>query len=302
MIIDIHSHIAFNQIYPSQYLKGMVKDLLADVNETKLDSYLSFFLQDKFCDRQLKQMDNAGIDKSLLLIIDGGIGMNEPLLPLDVIHQLHHIVLQNHPERFIVFAGIDPRRGDYGLELFKKSILDYGFSGLKLYPPMGYRMNDPRLYYYYQICSEKKLCVLIHTGPSLSELRNDFGNPLDILEVAKTFKDVNFILAHAGCRLFDPAVQAVLDLPNVYLDIAGFQSVDTGDNLNNMMELDKIFSKDFNKKILFGTDWPLFHTLTSLSANVEMIERLFELAPDKTSDGLENVLYKNALKALRLTE
>ena len=299
MIIDIHTHIAYSKLYPDTYLTGMLSDFAA-VDQKKLSALLTIALRDKFCERQLSEMDDAGIEKSVLLIIDGELGMGRPSMSIEDIYLLHYEVLLKFPNRFVVFAGVDPRRGDKGLILFRRSIEEYGFKGIKLYPPMGFSPSDKRLYEYYMICEEKGLTALIHTGPSLKGLNNEMAEPKYIYQVALDFPNVNFILAHAGYRLSNPSLESLIDLPNIYVDIAGFQAVSKGDEILRMKELELIFTEKYNKKVLFGSDWPLFNVISPLKNHVELLTDLFFQSKDLTQDSLQNIFYNNALKALRL--
>ena len=84
----------------------MVSD--GDFNKNIALKLLNGFLNDKDCKRMIQQMDNAGIDKSVLLIIDGGLGMGEAALSIEEIYELYFNVLKLYPERLLVFAGMDP--------------------------------------------------------------------------------------------------------------------------------------------------------------------------------------------------
>ncbi|RZK01822.1 MAG: hypothetical protein EOO43_23775, partial [Flavobacterium sp.] len=224
MVIDIHTHLALKEIYPITYLNGMFGEGASRMNKQGIDAILSLFMTDNSCERLIRQMDMANIQRAVLLIIDGGMGMQEPPFSLEDIYTIHFQILLRYPERFLVFAGVDPRRGVAGLKLFEKSIIKFGFKGIKLYPPMGYSMDDRRLYDYYELCSANNLSVLIHTGPSLLQLRNEYAAASNVYNISRQFPNVNFILAHAGLNP-NALEEKILSLPNVYLDIAGFQSI-----------------------------------------------------------------------------
>jgi hypothetical protein len=137
--------------------------------------------------------------------------------------------------------------------------------------------------------------VLIHTGPSLPALQNELADPGNAYEVARRFSGVNFILAHAGYRLHQPAVQRVLTLPNVYLDIAGFQAQYRQVDEQMVAALGPIFQPQFNTRVLFGTDWPLFNLMNPLVRQVNLIRDLWTaVAPAGGTAALENILYRNA--------
>lgn len=296
MIIDIHTHIAYHGIYPPSYLTGMLQGL--GLPAEKIRSLIRGLMRDKTGEQHLRQMDKAGIDQSVLLIIDGGLGMEEPEMSLPEIFALHHQLQQAHPDRFIVFGGVDPRRGEEGLELFKKGIEVYGFRGMKLYPPMGYAMDDPGLMPFYALCNQHKLPVLLHSGPSLESLANHFAEPENILKVAQQFPDTNFILAHAGYSLHKESIREVLKTENVFADLAAFQTLKRGEN-GYAPELELIFQDDWHKKVLFGTDWPLFNLMNSLTHPVEHVQKAFESTRGATEEALKVLFTENAKGILR---
>jgi uncharacterized protein len=298
MVIDIHSHLAFSPIYPSKFLSEMFAGSTED-EKVKINKILPLFLKDKEGSAFLKQMDIAEIGKAVLLIIDGGIGLGEAILSIEEIYELHFNILKNHPDRFIVFGGIDPRRGLRGLSLFKKGIVDYGFRGLKLYPPMGFSLNDESLAPILKYCNDNHLPVLIHTGPSLNILKNEYADPLSVKEIAKNYKDIKFILAHAGHSLTSQLIDLIQTNENFYADIAGYRSkyIESQGTKSKSPALLNIFNEEINKKILFGSDWPLFNFMTPLSTQIEHLKTYAENNGLKKSC-LDNILYKNALEIL----
>ena len=56
-------------------------------------------------------MDEAGIDKSIILPIDylmgSGVGV---ITPLEEKHRMYAKAVERHPDRLTAFAGIDPRK------------------------------------------------------------------------------------------------------------------------------------------------------------------------------------------------
>ncbi|MBN1328966.1 MAG: amidohydrolase family protein [Candidatus Heimdallarchaeota archaeon] len=63
------------------------------------------------------------------------------------------------------FICVDPRREGV-LDLVKKYVTDYGFCGIKLYPPLGYFPYDKRLDSIYAFANEKKLPIIAHCSKS----------------------------------------------------------------------------------------------------------------------------------------
>jgi uncharacterized protein len=297
MIIDIHAHLAYHAIYPEGFLSEMFVGL-EEKEKNKFKKLLPSLLRDKDGSSYLKQMDKAGIDKAVLLIMDAGVGLGESPLSIEEIYEVHYNILKKYPDRFLVFGGIDPRRAQSGMDLFKKGIFDFGFKGLKLYPPMGFAMDDERLLPYYDICDKNNLPVLIHTGTSLRILKNKFANPLSIEKIAQRYTNLKFILAHAGYNLTPELIELVVNTKNLYVDIAGFRSKYANINSENELRLIiQLCKGEINKKVLFGTDWPLFNLMHPVSLEIEQLKRLAEKLGN-VSNEIDNILYKNAFSLL----
>ena len=289
-MIDFHTHISFFDLYSTKFLTEMLPDSLGD----KREKFVKFFMSDKNCTGHLNQMKEAGIQKSVLLIIDSELGGGGKVaMSIDEIYDFHGKILKTYKDRLEVFAGVDPRR-ENALEIVENGVKKFGFSGLKLYPPMGFYIYQEELLKLYEYCEKSNLPVLIHTGPSHSYLENEKANPNDIKHVVKMFPRLKVVLAHAGYRVTNELSDIVLENENVNLDISGFQNLDKnqlGDSF------DKIFSKNLNERMLFGSDWPLFHSFEKLKSNVETI---FGVAEDLkvSKDVVDNLMYLNARKIL----
>jgi predicted TIM-barrel fold metal-dependent hydrolase len=302
-IIDIHTHLADYSIYHEDYIYGMVEGTGLNVKKEQFLKISKIFLNDPFGDKQVRTMDEAGIEKSVLLIVDSEIELGKFNLSLEEIYEKHRLVLEKHPDRFFVFAGVDPRR-ENAFSFIKKGYDEFKFSGVKLYPSFGFEMNHPNLLPVYEFCSSKNIPVLFHTGPSIARLNfNNFADPTNILTICKQFT-CPFILAHAGFKLNNKEVSELLDLPNIYVDISGYQSMDLKDP-KNVENLAFVFDKKYSEKVLFGSDWPLFHTLSHIKKDIEFVSNLFEESlKNETIDvdrsSLEKIMYKNAEKILYL--
>lgn len=292
--IDIHAHVGISQLYPIQYLTGML-DNLQGANISQIENLARILLRDTNCEKFLRQMDMANIEKAVLLIIDGGIGLGEPEYSIEEIYNVHYKILKAHPDRFIVFAGIDPRRGEDGLAIFKKGIFDMGFKGLKLYPPMGFSISDEKMIPYFDICRQASIPVLIHTGPSLPTLKNEFADPAGYISTLEKYEDIQFILAHMGYQLTNPAVASLLKLKNVFLDITGFQKLDFSQPAN-MDKLKMIFEDNVNDKVLFGTDWPLFNFTKPITDHINILKQI------SSEKSFNKIMFENAYKLLHKTK
>ncbi len=257
-IIDIHCHIASDAFFPPSFRSGIAENMAAVLrsngispDKEKIERLYSAKMQDPDCDRLIEEMDAAGIGLSVLLLPDFTFALRDCELTIEEMIDRHRAVMERHEDRLRAFVGVDPRWGQDGLTLFEKAIEEYGFHGLKLYPPCGYQPSDRLLYPYYEICSAGSLPVLVHIGATSPALPFDDARPLCVDHAAKDFPDVDFILAHGSVHYQDECAMLCRNRPNVFLDVSGFQGLD-------LSLLRSLFRRGVNHKILFGTDWPIF--------------------------------------------
>jgi predicted TIM-barrel fold metal-dependent hydrolase len=264
-VIDAHCHIASLDFIPPSFADGVVANMeLALASQgirakpNKLRAlYLAKF-QDPLCDELVSEMDAASIDQSVLLAADFTYALKDSRLTIEEILQHHQTVYQRHPGRVYVFAGVDPRWGADGIDLFERSIRSFGFHGLKVYPPCGFHPSDSKLCPYYEICARWQIPVLIHIGGTCPALAFDTASPVLLDKAARDFPQVNFILAHGSVSYVEECAMMCAFRPNVYLDVSGFQTAD-------LALVESLFRRGFKHKVLFGTDWPLFRLQGSQS-------------------------------------
>lgn len=278
-MIDIHTHLAFHPLYPDRFLHGMMDEqgLASKLPMEKIRRFVEGVLKDEWGDKMVHQMDAAGVSHSVLLVVDGGFALGEPGWSIEEIFAHYKKVLDRHPGRFSVFSGVDPRRGEAGLELFRRSVEEYGFSGLKLYPPMGYAPDNLALMEpYYSYCETRGLPVLTHTGPSLPFMQNELADPMKMKSVARKFPGVNFILAHAGFRLQHAGVMELAAEPNIFMDLAGIQTIMRNGRTAVLDALRPALYAPAREKILFGTDWPLFNMLEPIGRFIDKLKEIVD--------------------------
>jgi predicted TIM-barrel fold metal-dependent hydrolase len=296
MIIDIHMHLPYHRIFPAGFIEPVALALAAG-DSSKLP-FTRKLVRANLADRDgstLKTlMDQCGIQRSVLLIADFGVCHGEAECSLEEIFSVHRDVLAKYPDRFIVFGGVDPRRGRAGVDLFERSIKSYGFAGLKLYPPCGFEMDDEGLYPLYELCSAHGLPVLSHTGPSWESMRTEREYPRSVLRVSEEFPKINFILGHGGARDWRSNVDVAKARKNVFLEVSTFQK-----SIREERELDDRFRYFFDHipdQILFGSDWPMFALGSTLQNIIRMVRRPAVLKDDEQ----EKFLFGNAHNLLKL--
>jgi len=261
-VLDAHCHVASTRFIPPAFYEGLCRNvavrLAANGATRSIPDLMEMYAkssQDHEADGLVGEMDSAGIHQAVLLLPDFTFVMKSELTIAEM-WERHHAIQSRHAGRFFVFGGVDPRWGADGVALFEKGVRDYGFRGLKLYPPCGYSPSDRSLYPYYEICRQHRLPVLMHVGPTSPALDFSFGHPGLVEAAARDFPEVDFILAHGAVNHVDACTSLCAYRPNVYLDISAFLgSTHPGGWQAALAEL---FRMNLNHKILFGTDWPVF--------------------------------------------
>lgn len=255
-LFDGHSHVASTRYIPQAFLEGVADNLAeqmrcapVQLSRTRLLERLLQGYQDHDAGTQLREMDALGIAKSVLLLPDFTHALPGGPLDIEQMYREHANLLAAHAGRFEVFAGVDPRWGRDGFALFVQGVESFGFKGLKLYPPCGYRPDSPLLARYYEVCDELQLPVLIHIGPTSPALSFEEAQPLYVDAAARRHPRVPFILAHGAVNWTEQAVQLCAYRPNVYLDLSGAQG----------QPIDGLLRRGLAHKIIFGTDWPVNH-------------------------------------------
>jgi predicted TIM-barrel fold metal-dependent hydrolase len=132
------------------------------------------------------------------------MGIGTPILPFE--SQLKELAALRDANKgaLIPFCCVDPRRPNVVSE-FKRWHKEYKFSGVKIYPNLGFYPDDPILMEIYQYCEAKKLPVLAHCSPggirklgiSVDEAR-EFANPANYKKALAEFPTLHFCLAHFG--------------------------------------------------------------------------------------------------------
>lgn len=302
-IIDAHCHIASEEHTPLSFIEGSVENMVAalsaqgvPVSAGKLLALFMNKMQDPLCDALVAEMQKAGIVRSVLLIADFTYALKDCKLTIAESFDRHREVLLRHPGKFEVFGGIDPRWGKDGVDLFERSLVEFGFSGFKMYPPCGFSPSDPALFPYYELCAEHHVPVLLHVGPTSPVLDFSVSSPFLLDTAARLFPTVNFILAHGAVSFVEECVMMCRFRPNVYLDISGYQAGLGYDPSASAVR--SIVSLGINHKILFGTDFPVFRLQGDQKTFVDILTAENGPLSDLNEREMSLVLHRNIERLL----
>lgn len=189
-------------------------------------------------ERIVRLLDEVGIDHSFLLTLSGLYGFNDGRLANDEIAS----AVRAFPDRFTGFATTWPHRDPEESAREALRALDMGLKGLKYHPWLqSFPANSAYLYPTLEVCAKHSMPVLFHTGTP------PYSQPFQVMEQARRFPTVPFIIGHFGKLLFLDAVRSAELCPNVYLETSGAQVADMAYALEHMPA----------ERILFGTDLPV---------------------------------------------
>jgi predicted TIM-barrel fold metal-dependent hydrolase len=191
-------------------------------------------------------LDAEGVDIALLFAEYSpratGIQPAEDLLPL----------IAHNPARFHLVANVNPDvHADPAAEAARQ--LGLGAVAVKLHPVHGgFSPGDQVLRAVYELCAERGVPVITHTGGSIFPgSRPSAGDPGLMREVIAAFPDATFVLAHGGRgQWYDEAAEMALNCDNVWLDLAGLPPKRLPDYYA-AFDLTALA-----RKWIFGTDWP----------------------------------------------
>ncbi|HEY4277374.1 MAG TPA: amidohydrolase family protein [Conexibacter sp.] len=282
-VIDCHTHLYGEEMTPSYWVDAMADygghlsgRAPADVRQRIADDWF-----DPAGDRLVADMDEAGIDRSIVYILDFGLhsGTNDGV-SLERRYELFANAVARHPGRLVLYGGIDPRRPD-AARFIERAKEEFGISGVKVWPPAGALPNDASCYRVYEKAAQLGLPVVVHTGQEIGPLRSECTRPILVDQPSNDFPEVTFVLAHAGMAWWQEAAEIAWHHPNVYLDIAYWQSKFLRYPEGFAHELRTLISTAGKERVMFGTDWPAMRKVPKVSHAtwVDVLRRLPEEAP-----------------------
>jgi uncharacterized protein len=272
-VVDAHMHVPRLSTVSSAWMQWAVDygrdsqwqtvfDKAGDPDPARLDALL----------------DQEGVDAALLFAeySPGATGIQpvEDLLPL---------IAQNR-RRYHLVANVNPRLHHPPAAEAERQ-LGLGAVAVKVHPVHGaFRVDRDDMYPVYDLCAERGVPVIVHTGPSIFPgSQADAGAPGLMDPIAAAYPGVPFVLAHGGRgHWYDDAARMALARDNVWMDLAGLPPSRLPDYYSGF-DLPALA-----RKWIFGTDWP---GVPGIARNVRAVAALG--LPDDT---LAAVLSGNAAR------
>ena len=197
-------------------------------------------------------------------------------------------IVADYPEKFIGVAGIDPTNRAKALEEIERFVVNGPLKAVGMEPgvlasPMY--ADDRRIYPIYEYCAEHGIPVLLMggggNGPDLSH-----SNPIIIDRVCGDFPEMTVINTHGGYPWVTEILFVAFKRPNLYLCPDMYMY-----NMPGVSDYVMAANTFLSERFLFGTAYPFI----GFREGVEQ----FKALPFKP-EVLPNLLYRNAIKALKL--
>lgn len=239
----------------------------------------------------LTDMEEAGIDKAILHAEYEFGGYK-------IYHSLNERVgelIKRYPDKFIGFAGVDPRDGMVAVRELERAVKELGLKGLNLQVPFqGLPSNDKRCYPLYAKCVELNIPVAIHVGVHFSTAYSFMHNrPVFLDEIACDFPELKIVGLHGGWPWVLELIGVARRHRNVYIEYGAIAPKYLNMARAGWEPVMQFGNSLLQDQFLFGTDWP---TLTLTRAMREFKDLPFK------EDVKNKIFFQNAVKLLGLTE
>ena len=283
MVIDVHYHLLVEDWLPEAWwdvitiiyvnaLKEMGMEMTKEAVKTNiLDNFW-----DPEGDKLVAQMDDAGINKTVILPQDLGLAMGEPKVPVEEQNKAYSEVQKKHPDRVIAFAGVDPRRPG-AVELMERAINEWGLKGIKLHPGTGYFPDEKEVYKFFEKISNLNVPILIHSGlwPGISKT----CDPIHFDNILLNFPNLKIIAAHLGRGWQSLLFEMGAHRPNLFTDFSGWQLVSQQHYDVFCQNLRFALTAFGPGRVLFGSDGPFYDPAMPNKNFIQLIRDLPKNAP-----------------------
>lgn len=282
-LIDIHTHpVQIAELYADdKNLERAVRDVFG------------LYMEPQPIETYFAQLDEAGIDKAVLLPIDctSAYGCR-------VVSNQQVAWLMEQSSRLIGFASVDPN-DPAAAKTLDRDVREYGLKGLKLDPALQrFDLGDrDKAFPVYAACAELGIPLLVHCGLSWAPKGlAGLANPLRLEEAIQEFPTLRLIIAHFGWPWVGEALMLALKHENVYLDTSIIYSGTPTESLHHVLAdvvgLD-VLDQGLRGRVLFGSNYPRVDPKRVVNA-----VRQLGLAPKLR----RRILHDNAAALLNLEE
>jgi len=244
MIVDVHTHV-----WQSPDQLGQLT--LGDVRTARLRSARAV---DRPVYRQIPAADASNhwaevscVDKAFVL------GFKSRYLRAEIPNHYVANYVQQHPQKLIGFAGIDPTEPDAAREV-RIARDQLQLRGITISPAhQDFHPSDSRAMRVYETAEALGMPIVVHAGsPFTHDSKMEFGRPFLMDEVARTFPKLRIIIAQLGQPWVDETIILIGKHPNVFADVSGLLKR----HWQAYNALVAAYQEGVIDKLLFGSDYP----------------------------------------------
>lgn len=259
MVIDVHTHIFESSgAFPKGFIDGMYEFKRRDLGEEKFEVWVQHF-ENARVENLIKEMDEVGIDKSVVLPVDFGIQMREePKISIWRANEYIAEAQERYPDRIIGFAGVDPLRRD-AIDLLEKGVKKWGLKGVKLMAST-FSVGDAEVQPFMFKVNELGVPLLIHTGTDPIPYHVELGNPAQLDTLLLRYPKIRIIAAHAA-KGYEELMTGMIKVREgrLYADIAGWQYEYQRSHWHFLLKMRYLMDR-IPGAIMMGSDWPFIKT------------------------------------------
>ncbi|MBJ3778105.1 amidohydrolase family protein [Acuticoccus mangrovi] len=264
--IDSHAHVWGAGFVPPAFFRKAAEGWAAKADARTPEMIMPRLLGgivDESGDDFVANMDRAGIDATMVMMIDVGAPLfgEEPETPVEKQIEFYAELQRRHRGRLYAHVSIDARRPSH-LALTRSAILDHGLVGIGEITPAGASVADEIMRPMMRLAAELGVPVQVHTrtGVWTDFAGIDFTeanpvHPVHVARLARELPDLKLILCHAGFpHWWQVAAEAIADLPNCVLDISNWNEGFHEDEAELIARLATWRSLVGAERILFASD------------------------------------------------
>lgn len=207
------------------------------------------------------------------------------------------------------FLAVDPRRENMiDCIIEGEHILNGPFTGVKLYPRMGYHPQCTPMDKLYSFCEKERIPIITHCGyegfpPFEGWKYSDFGNPENFRDVLNKYPNLKINFAHfgSGSENYEWA-ETIVDLIDCFSNVYSDFSCYTADkDIDYALYLWRKYPKT-HKKVMYGTDFDVMYYTAPVTME-EYVQRFIDHFSDNDLDlmmtkNVERFLDKSIIKII----
>ncbi|MEW6261446.1 MAG: amidohydrolase family protein [Thermodesulfobacteriota bacterium] len=307
MIIDAHCHLVDEKWLPQRWWEELAKVAvnvlrkmgMTDVTtESVIRDLLPAFFYDPTGERQLKNMEEAGLDRVVIFPVDYGMPLGEPPVPIEEVNRMFADLQKRYPDKFITLVTVDPRRPQ-ARDLVKKALEEWGMRGVKLHQASGFYPNGKETYALLESIADRRVPVVFHTGHIVQPLYSKYCDPMYLDDVCVDFPELTIIAAHMGHGFRDQIMHQGACKTNLWTDCSDWQRRAAHEPHLFAETLRAALDNFTSERVMFGTDGPYLRMVLPDKNFIEIVKSLPEAAPGGikfTQEEIDAVLGGNAAR------